>query len=124
MTSVTGQLADFCSALRTRPIPDPTLDHAAAALLDWLGAALAGASSDSGALTRRLEPLLGGPREASLVGCAQRASTYLAALHNGTSSSVHELDDVHLDAAIHPGVVVIPAALAVARRRGAGHESS
>ena len=120
MTSVTGQLADFCSALRTRPIPDPTLDHAAAALLDWLGAALAGASSDSGALTRRLEPLLGGPREASLVGCAQRASTYLAALHNGTSSSVHELDDVHLDAAIHPGVVVIPAVLAVAEATRCG----
>ena len=69
--------------------PNPILDHAAAVLLDWLGAALAGASSESAASTRRLEPLLGGPREASLVGCAQRASICLAALHNGTSSSVH-----------------------------------
>src|SRR5215471_8958427 len=73
-----------------------------------------------GALTRRLEPLLGGSCEASLVGCAQRTSIYLAALHNGTISSVHELDDVHLDAAIHPGVVVIPAALAVAEATQCG----
>ena len=114
MTSITGQLADFCAGLRPRLVPDLVFDHAAAVLLDWLGAAFAGASSESGALTRQLEPLLGGPREASLVGCAQRASICLAALHNGTSSSVHELDDVHRDAAIHPGVVVIPAALAVA----------
>ena len=120
MTSITGQLADFCAGLRTRSVPDPVLDHAAAVLLDWLGAALAGASSESAALTRQLEPLLGGPREASLVGCAQRASICLAALHNGTSSSVHELDDVHRDAAIHPGVVVIPATLAVAEATRCG----
>jgi 2-methylcitrate dehydratase PrpD len=120
MTSITGQLADFCAGLRTRSLPEPVLDHAAAVLLDWLGAALAGASSESSALTRRLEPLLGGPREASLVGCAQRASMCLAALHNGTSSSVHELDDVHLDAAIHPSVVVISAALAVAEATRCG----
>jgi 2-methylcitrate dehydratase PrpD len=120
MTSITGQLADFCAGLRTRALPAPVLDHTAAVLLDWLGAALAGASAESSALTRRLEPLLGGPREASLVGCAQRASMCLAALHNGTSSSVHELDDVHCDAAIHPGVVVIPAALAVAEATRCG----
>ena len=120
MTSITGQLADFCAGLRTRVVPEPVLDHAVAVLLDWLGAALAGASSESGALTRRLEPLLGGPCEASLVGCAQRTSMYLAALYNGTISSVHELDDVHLDAAIHPGVVVIPAALAVAEATQCG----
>jgi 2-methylcitrate dehydratase PrpD len=108
MTSITGQLADFCVGLRTRPVPDPVLAHTVAVVLDWLGAALAGASSESATLTRQLEPLLGGPREASVVGCAQRASLCLAVLHNGTSSAVHELDDGHRDAAIHPGVVVIP----------------
>jgi 2-methylcitrate dehydratase PrpD len=120
MTSIAGQLADFCIGLRTRSIPDSVLDHAAAALLDWLGAALVGASSESGALTRRLEPLLGGAPEASLVGCAQRTSICLAALHNGTISSVHELDDVHLDTAIHPSVVVMPAVLAVAETTRCG----
>ena len=120
MTSITGQLADFCVGLRTRTVPAPVLAHTAAVVLDWLGAALAGASSESGALTRQLEPLFGGPREASLVGCAQRASLCLAALHNGTSSAVHELDDGHRDAAIHPGVVVLPAALAVAEATRCG----
>jgi 2-methylcitrate dehydratase PrpD len=33
---------------------------------------------------------------------------------------VHELDDVHLDTAIHPGVVVIPAALAVSEATRCG----
>ncbi len=120
MTSITGQLADFCAGLRTRALPAPVLAHTAAVVLDWLGAALAGASSESGTLTRQLEPLFGGPREASLVGCAQQASLCLAALHNGTSSAVHELDDGHRDAAIHPGVVVLPAALAVAEATRCG----
>ena len=120
MTSLTGQLADFCAGLRTRAVPTPVREHAAAVLLDWLGAAIAGASSQSSALTRQLEPLLGGAREASLVGCAQRASVSLAALHNGTSASVHEIDDVHLVCSIHPGAVVISAALAVAEATQCG----
>src|SRR5262245_63321050 len=103
MTSITEQLADFCAGLRTRAVPAPVLDHTAAVVLDWLGAALAGASSESGALTRQLEPLFGGPQEASLVGCAQRASLCLAALHNGTSSAVHELDDGHREITTTPG---------------------
>ena len=60
MTSITGQLADFCAGLRTRSVPAAVHDHAAAVLLDWLGTALAGAASQSAALTRQLEPLLGG----------------------------------------------------------------
>jgi 2-methylcitrate dehydratase PrpD len=45
---------------------------------------------------------------------------YLAALHNGTSASVHEIDDVHLATSIHPGAVVISAALAVAEATQCG----
>jgi 2-methylcitrate dehydratase PrpD len=114
MTTLTGQLAEFCTSLYTRPLPAPVLEHTAVVLLEWLGATLAGAPSPSAALVRQLDSLFGGPREASLVGCAQRAPMYLAALHNGTASAVHELDDVHIDAPIHPSVVIIPAALAVA----------
>jgi len=52
MTSITGQLADFCAGLRTRAVSAPVLAHTAAVVLDWLGAALVGASSESATLTR------------------------------------------------------------------------
>lgn len=39
MTGITEQLADFCAGLRTHVVPEPILDHAAAA--DILAAYLA-----------------------------------------------------------------------------------
>ena len=43
-------------------------------------------------------------------------SPQVAALHNGTVSHIVEMDDVDRASVIHPGAVVIPAALAVAER--------
>ena len=34
-------------------------------------------------------------------------------------SGVDEIDDVHQDASLHPGIVVVPAALAMAEEHGA-----
>jgi 2-methylcitrate dehydratase PrpD len=42
-----------------------------------------------------------------------------AALANGTAAHALELDDVTSESSLHPGVAVIPAALAVAEERGA-----
>ncbi|MEK7276874.1 MAG: MmgE/PrpD family protein, partial [Chloroflexota bacterium] len=53
--------------------------------------------------------------EATVFG-ARRASAAGAALANGVSSHILELDDVHKGSTLHPGAPIIPAALAVAER--------
>jgi 2-methylcitrate dehydratase PrpD len=69
-----------------------------------------------------LRPAVGrtaGPGRATLVGAAARATAFGAALYNGAVAAVDEIDDVHQDASLHPGSVVVPAALALAEERGA-----
>ena len=51
--------------------------------------------------------------KSSILGASWRASAGLAALVNGTAGHAFELDDVHDESLLHPGTVVVPAALAV-----------
>jgi 2-methylcitrate dehydratase PrpD len=57
---------------------------------------------------------LGGNGEASLIGAERRTSAVWAALANGTAAHAVELDDVTTESSLHPGVAVIPAAIALA----------
>lgn len=116
--SLTQQLAGLVAATRADQIPDDVLETAAWWVLDWLGAAIAGLDSAPGRILS--EHTLSQPvSTASCVGLREGRSAQVAALHNGAVSHVVEMDDVHRGAIIHPAVVVVPAALAVAEQRGA-----
>jgi 2-methylcitrate dehydratase PrpD len=116
--SLTEQLAALVAGTRTADIPPDVLQTAAWWVLDWLGAAIAGLDSDPGRIM--LEHTGAQPAgPASCLGLADGRSTQVAALHNGIISHVVEMDDVHRAAIIHPAVVVVPAALAVAEQVGA-----
>jgi 2-methylcitrate dehydratase PrpD len=54
-----------------------------------------------------------------VIGTGQRTSAPWAALANGTAAHAVELDDVTTESSLHPGVAVIPAAVALAQERGA-----
>ena len=54
---------------------------------------------------------------ASVIGAGFESSAAWAALANGLSAHALEMDDVTRDSSLHPGVTVIPAALAVAEVR-------
>ena len=58
---------------------------------------------------------LAGSGTASVVGTRQTASAVWAALANGTAAHAVELDDVTTESSLHPGVAVIPAAIALAQ---------
>lgn len=85
-------------------------------LLDWLGSALAGCATDPG---RKL--LAYGDEEpegaASVIGGKGARSAETAAFVNGALSHIVEMDDVDRGSVLHPGAVVIPAALALAEIR-------
>jgi 2-methylcitrate dehydratase PrpD len=62
---------------------------------------------------------LGGAPEATVVGRRMRLPALHAALLNGVQAAVYEVDDVHLDCRVHPGLAVVSAAFALAEREGA-----
>ena len=51
-----------------------------------------------------------------MIGTGQRTSAAWAALANGTAAHAVELDDVTTESSLHPGVAVIPAAVALAQQ--------
>jgi 2-methylcitrate dehydratase PrpD len=116
--SLSEQVAALVAGTHSADVPDPVLQTAAWWVLDWLGAAVAGLDSAPGRIM--LEHTGAQPSGcSSCIGMADGRSTQVAALHNGAISHVVEMDDVHRAAVIHPAVVVVPAALAVAEQIGA-----
>lgn len=119
---VTRIVAEWLSKLRHDDVP-PDVRHALRMLVtDTLGAALAGLDQpwsksvkawvERGALTSGAKGLATAWGEAT-----PRFRPSDAALVNGTVAHAFELDD--FNAKLHPGAVVIPAALAMAEARGA-----
>lgn len=94
-------------AFAQRGIDDHARRKASLHLIDWMGCAIAGRKSEAGAIFRAQDPL----------GEAPSPTTLAFAL--GSLGSILEMDDVHRKALLHPGPVVIPAALSVASE-GAG----
>jgi 2-methylcitrate dehydratase PrpD len=85
-------------------------------LLDWLGSALAGTRTAPGEMLLAYgdaEP----EGKASVLGGKGHRSAETAAFVNGALSHIVEMDDVDRGSVLHPGAVVIPAALAVAEVR-------
>jgi 2-methylcitrate dehydratase PrpD len=107
-------LADFCADLRWANLPAAVRGRTQELVLDFVGVALRGSVAPSSGPAFALASRLSGASGASLIGADTRASASWAALANATSAHALELDDVTSRSSLHPGVVVIPTALAVA----------
>src|ERR1700687_234021 len=89
-------------------------------LLDLVGVGLAGSRQPSSPPAADVAFSLGGDGTATIFGSGRRTTSAVwAALANGTAAHAVELDDVTTESSLHPGVAVIPAALAVAEELGA-----
>ena len=110
VTRVFGQFVE------TLAPPTKAVDAARLCLGDWMGAAIAGSGEMPASALRRLAPV-GGPCRLIPDGALTDARS--AALINGTASHIVEVDDIFRSGLYHPGVVTIPAALAVADMTGA-----
>ena len=113
--SLTEDLVAFLAGTRAEDVPESVRAAAAWFVLDWLGCAIAGLETAPGRIfLRHAEDQPVGI--ASCLGLSRGRSPQAAALHNGGVSHIVEMDDVDRASVIHPGAVVIPAALAVAER--------
>jgi len=118
---VTIKLASFIHELEFQRLPQSVTEKAKEAILDYIGALLAGYNRGS-LLSERLTELIirnGGAEEATIIGPAVKVPVINAALCNGALSHVVELDDGHRVARGHPGVTVVSSALAAAEYLGA-----
>jgi 2-methylcitrate dehydratase PrpD len=118
-SSIADRLAEFAIELRADALPDAVVRQAELSTLDFFGVVLAGSTTRAGQIVAEYARQLGGPAEASLIGSREKVSVASAALVNGTRSHSVELDDheAHMRSKVHPGVVIMPAAWAIAETR-------
>jgi 2-methylcitrate dehydratase PrpD len=112
-------LASFCTAIRWPELPLAVQERTKELLLDHLGVTVRGSAEASSApvaaFTRKMQST--GP--SSVIGAGFCTTPAWAALANGTAAHAIEMDDVTCESSLHPGVAVIPAALAIAEEQGA-----
>src|SRR5256714_13341735 len=109
-----ASLSVFCAGLRWAELDDGVQARTRELLLDLIGVALAGSRQASSPPAAEVALRLGGDGSASVVGVDRSTSAVWAAMANGTAAHAVELDDVTTESSLHPGVAVIPAALALA----------
>lgn len=87
-------------------------------VLDTLAVAVAGFGQPGPKQLLEMVQEWGGRPEATLIGSKQKVPAPNAAQVNATLTHTRDYDDVHEQAVMHPGVVTIPPALAMAELRG------
>lgn len=104
-----------------QPVGEAATRQAALHLLDWLGAALAGCRHPGAAgFVAALSGAIAGPCTA-LSG--EKVDWWQALQPNAAVGNLFEMDDLHRTSILHPGPVIIPAAIAVAEKTGASGAS-
>jgi 2-methylcitrate dehydratase PrpD len=114
-TAPIAELASFAAGLSWEDLPTEVRAHAADMLLDTLGVMMWGAQ-DSFLRDFRRKLLRGRPGQVTIYGTADRAEPGTAALFNAATTTVTQIDEGHRRALGHPGIHIIPAALAIAER--------
>ncbi|HEX8012459.1 MAG TPA: MmgE/PrpD family protein [Casimicrobiaceae bacterium] len=124
--SLTAYVAEFVANTRAEDIPDDVAHLGKRSVLDGVGLALAGAASQTAAITRRYLQSLGIaiPNGSTVIGSNLRLPARFAAFANGISIHADDYDDTQLAIAkdrvygllTHPTAPALPPVLALAER--------
>lgn len=118
----TREVAHWVAHLAYSDLPQRTREVVRCALLDTLGCGVYGFNTPWANMLLSWAKAGGAKAECTAwgkAGASLRAAD--AALVNGTAAHAFELDDYH-NAKLHPGAVVVPAAIAMAEKLGADGE--
>jgi 2-methylcitrate dehydratase PrpD len=114
MSKYLDQLAAYICGCRFEDLPAEVVQRAREVMADSLAVIAVGAQEEEvKALTGRMVSP-GGKEAATVIGAGIRTEASKAALINGTAGTFLELDEGNQFARGHPGIHVVPAALAVA----------
>jgi 2-methylcitrate dehydratase PrpD len=116
--TISARLADYAAGLRYEDLPTDVRELAHLVLLDTLGCALAGSTTDEVIKIRQaMTAANAGAGDTILWGTSEKLPLPFAVLVNGAAVHAREMDD--FGGCAHSGSVVIPAALGTAAREGA-----
>lgn len=112
-------VADWVVSVRYEDLPAEVVEAVTTFITDHVGVVLVGTQKDSSKIiadvTADWAPASG---SCTMLGLPSKTSAPFAALVNGTTGHALELDDDHREGTQHPGVAIIPAALATAEQEG------
>ena len=114
--TISQKLAQFFCPLRYEDLPDTLVHQIKGFFLDWVGSALAGLSQPPTQMMLSLAWDMKGAEEATIIPTTSRHLSLMAALVNGASSHVMEMDDLHRQSIFHPAAPILPAVFAVGEK--------
>ncbi len=114
MENVDKILAEFIKRLEFKDLPRDVIEKAKYHVLDTVGCILAGANTPPLDKIFAVVKKYGGSGSSTLIGRDFKSNCLNAVLFNGAAAHSYEFDDLHRSSVVHPGAVVIPAALTLA----------
>jgi 2-methylcitrate dehydratase PrpD len=124
-SSIAESLARFVKEYNFKDLPDDIVSQARLSILDLIGVTIRGSLQESTQIARDLVLACGSGLQSTLLGTGQKVSALDAAFVNGISAHSLELDDhiSHARSLGHPGVVSVPAAIALGEHRRVSGET-
>ena len=116
-SATTRYLGRYIANTRFEDLPPDLIWEAKRRTADVLAIGLSGSTTVSGRAMRAFARDVSPAGGAALWGSGKSASAEIAAFANATMAFHLELDDVHRTSHTHPGLSVIPAALAICEER-------
>src|SRR5712672_2925912 len=112
------QLSAYMGGANARALPDDVLEKAKQHILDTFAAMISGSTLPPGRGALEFARAYGGKEIATVVASKIVCGPIEAALANGVLAHADETDDSHGPSRSHPGVSVVPAALAAGEQFG------
>lgn len=121
MGKMTEKLASFATRAQFDDLPDNVVHEMKRVVLDSIGCAIGGLSTERGEIAAGLARKLGGPSESSIIGTNDKVSCANAAFANG--ESMNALDFDAMSTAVHDVPSLVAAALAQGESCGTSGEN-
>src|SRR5882724_8511085 len=118
VSPVMDKLSKYMSEASERALPDEVVEKAKHHILDTLAAIISGSEIRPGRAAIEFVRAYGGKEVATVVASNIVCGPIEAALANGVLAHADETDDSHGPSRSHPGVSVVPAALAAGEQFG------
>lgn len=118
-STLSDRLAEYVAQLSFGDLSQNHIQKMKIYLLDWLGSAYAGKMEPPTRAILDVVSTMGGNPESTSIPDGRKTMCLLAALLNGASSHVVEMDDLHRESIFHPAAAIIPAVFAAAEREHA-----
>ncbi len=114
--SIAREFGEFTASLNYEGIPERVRTLAKYCFLDWLASVYAGSREEPVRMMLQVVRDMPGKPECTVIPDGSRNISLLAAMINGASSHMVEMDDLHRASIFHPAAPIVPSALAVAER--------